>query len=116
MVIAYIAHPIGGDMNGNLEKIRKICREINLEEPDVVPFAPYYMDCHCLDDDNPVERERGIKNDIALMKKGFIDEIRLYGNTISKGMRHEVDLAHQLGIKVLPMTDQTINEYKRICE
>jgi len=107
MKIAYIAHPISGDIEGNLERIKKIGRKINLEEPNVVPFAHYYFDCHALDDDVPEERERGIKNDIALMKKGFIDEVRLYGDRISSGMRHEVELAHELGIKVVPMTEET---------
>lgn len=112
MKIAYIAHPISGDIAGNLKKIEAIGREINLTEPDVVPFAPYFFDCHTLNDEIPKERERGIKNDIALMKKGFIDELRLYGNRISEGMKAEINLAHGLGILVIPMTNQTIHQYQ----
>ncbi len=111
MKVAYIAHPIGGDVLGNLEKIKAIGRKINMEEPEVIPFAHYFFDCYALDDNVPEERERGIKNDIALMKKGFIDEIRLYGDRISTGMSHEIDLAIELGIKVVPMTENTLKEY-----
>lgn len=107
MKVAYIAHPIGGDIQGNLDKIKAIGREINLHEPNIVPFAPYFFDCHCLDDNNPKERERGVRNDVALMKKGFIDHIRLYGDRISTGMQHEINLARMLEIKVIPMTDET---------
>ena len=107
MKIAYIAHPISGDIKGNLKRIELIGRQINLEEPEVVPFAHYFFDCYALDDDIPEERERGIKNDIALMRKGFIDEVRLYGDRISTGMSHEVDLAIELGIKVVAMTEAT---------
>lgn len=111
MKIAYIAHPISGDIKGNLKRIEAIGRQINLEEPEVVPFAHYFFDCYALDDDIPEERERGIKNDIALMRKGFIDEVRLYGDRISTGMSHEVDLAIELGIEVKAMTEATKREF-----
>ena len=107
MKIAYIAHPIGGDVKGNLEKIRKIVRKINLEELNVVPFAPYWLDCHALDDNVSAERYRGIRNDIELIKRGFVDEVRLYGDKISRGMRAEVELANELGIPVVSMTEET---------
>lgn len=101
MKVIYIAHPISGDIKGNLEKIRLIAREINLLFPDVVPFAPYWLDCHALDDTIPSERERGIRNDIALFNKGFIDAVWLCGNRISTGMQHEIELAESLGIPVV---------------
>lgn len=112
MKVAYIAHPISGDVEGNIIKILDIVRSINLLEPDVVPFAPYIVDCQALDDATPKERERGIKNDIALFRKGFIDEVRLYGDRISNGMKHEIDLAMELGIMVRPMGVQTENYTK----
>ena len=111
MRVVYIAHPISGDIKGNLKLIEAIGRKINLEEPEVVPFAPYFFDCYCMNDNVKEERERGIKNDIALMRKDFIDEIRLYGNKISVGMVHEIELAHILNIKVVPMTKETRKAY-----
>ena len=71
MKIVYIAHPLSGDIEGNLSKVSDIIRYINLTEPDILPFAHYFVDCHALDDTIPEERERGIKNDIALLKAGF---------------------------------------------
>lgn len=100
MKVVYIAHPISGDVKGNLEKIRLIVRDLNLNNPDIVPFAPYWLDCFALDDTNPKERERGIQNDIALFNKGFIDEVWLFGDRISVGMKAEIELANQLGIPV----------------
>lgn len=111
MKVAYIAHPIGGNVKHNLEMVRKIVRFINLDEPETVPFAPYWLDCHALDDNVPVERLRGIKNDIELLKRGFIDEIRLYGNRISNGMWAEINLGKKLGIPIVPMTTETLKEY-----
>lgn len=101
MKIVYIAHPIGGDPEGNIKKILTIIRHINLTEPDVVPFAPYIPDCMAMDDAVPEERERGIKNDIALIKLGFISECRLYGNRISVGMQAEKELFESMNVPVV---------------
>ncbi len=107
MKIIYIAHPISGNIKGNLEKIKQIVRQLNLKHDDIVPFAPYWLDCHALDDDNPLERERGIKNDIAFFEKGVINEVWLYGDKISNGMRNEINLAIKLNIPVKAMSKET---------
>lgn len=114
MRIIYIAHPISGDIQGNLNKVLDIVRELNLTEDEIVPFAPYWIDCHALDDNDPVQRQRGIDNDIALFKKGFIDEVWLYGDKISNGMRNEIELAASLGIKIRAMSTATVKEYNWI--
>jgi hypothetical protein len=107
MKVVYICHAISGDVQGNLEKIKNIVREINLTEEDVVPFAPYWLDCHALDDSIPEERERGIKNDHELFNRGFIDELWLYGDKISAGMWAEIRLAQSKKIKVVCKTPET---------
>ena len=111
MKIVYIAHPVGGDVDGNLQKVADIGRKINLEEPGVVPFAPYYYDCATLQDAVPEERAKGLKNNAALMRACKVDEVRLYGNKVSSGMWGEVELAHELGIPVVAMTEGTKKEY-----
>lgn len=111
MRIAYIAHPIGGDVKNNLAKIRKICKKINQEENQVVPFAPYFLDLLILDDSIPEERARGIRNGTELIRRNFIDEIRLYGDRISPGMWSEIRLAIDMGIKIQPMTRETTKQF-----
>lgn len=105
MKIVYIAHPISGDVQGNIRKILDIVRKVNLEEADVVPFAPYVVDCLALDDSIPEERARGIKNNTALLEECFVSEVRLYGDKISAGMQAEKELAESLGIPVLDYTN-----------
>lgn len=100
MKIVYIAHPISGDIEGNLADLRRIVRKINLEQLDIVPFVPYYADIVSLDDNVPSERERGIKNDIAILESGVVDEVWLTGESISNGMAAEKTKAKQLGIPV----------------
>lgn len=99
--IVYIAHPVGGDVDGNIKKILAIVRTINLTEPHVVPLVPYLADIMAMDDNNPIERERGIKNDIAVINSGMVTELRLYGNRLSAGMAEEKKAAERLGIPVI---------------
>lgn len=112
MKIVYIAHPIGGDVANNINKIYAIIREINLTNNDVVPFAHYLVDCECLDDDVPEERERGIKNDMELFSRKFIDELWLYGDRISNGMIAEIGVCEQLNIPVVFKSKALIEKYK----
>jgi len=100
MKVVYIAHPISGDVQANLEAIRRIVREINITDSSVVPFAPYWLDCHALDDSILAERDRGIKNDQELIKR-CVDEVWCYGLKISNGMKAEIELAYSLNIPIL---------------
>ncbi len=112
MRVVLILHPLRGDVKNNLEKIEAIGREINLKEPYTVPLCPFYFNCACLDDSNPVERARGRANTMALIEEDFIKEVRLYGPTITAGMRTEVAAAIENGIDVRPMTNGTAFDLK----
>jgi len=100
MKIAYIAHPVSGDVLGNIIKIIAIVRNVNLMEPEIVPFVPYLADLYALDDDTPEERERGIKNDTHILKSGLVDELRVYGDRITSGIHHEILLAQEVGMNI----------------
>jgi len=94
----FIAHPISGDVEGNLRKVALISRELYLD--GILPVVPYYLACNSLDDNSPVEREIGMLSDKEYLLDGFIDELWLYGDRISKGMQSEIDLCIKLGIPV----------------
>lgn len=112
MKVVYIAHPIGGDVKNNLEKIKNIVRDINLTKKNVVPFAPYWLDCHALNDNVLKERKRGIKNNIVLLRRSFVDELWLFGDKISQGMIKEIEICRELNIKVAPKSPETLEHYK----
>jgi len=115
MKIIYLAHPIGGDVPGNLKKIISIVRDINLTQPNVVPLVPYYADCLALCDNTQQERKRGLENGHAILKSGAIDEVWLYGPRISEGMMAEMIVATLQEIPVIAKTKETIAqlEHKR---
>lgn len=98
MKVVYIAHPISGDIEGNLKKINKIVRDINLSMPNIVPFVPYYSDLMALDDNVPKERARGFKNNTHLLKSGIVEELWAYGD--SEGVRYEISLCKNNSIPV----------------
>lgn len=123
--IVYIAHPISGAIDDNLADLARILRIINMnihpkkncifhnlagekyvaplffEFSNIIPLAPYYADIIALDDNNALERKRGIENDIAILSSGLFKELWLTGESISLGMREEIKLAVSLGIEVL---------------
>ena len=105
--IVYIAHPIGGDVEGNLKSIAEIGKHINLTEPNTVPYAPYFFDLACLDDNIPSERKRGMMNNRYILNNTHIDELRLYGTRISDGMKQECVIASRNGIDIISMTEST---------
>lgn len=103
--IIYIAHPIGGDVDANIKKVLAIVRELNLSGLPIVPFAPYIVDVLALDDSDPDQRNRGFENNKQLFQ--MIDEVWLYGDKISSGMKTEIDWANELGIPVISKSEGT---------
>ena len=99
--VAYIAHPISNDIKGNIEKILKIVKDINLKEKNVTPFVPYLADVLALDDTIPLHRNKGISNNVVYLKSGIVSELRVYGDFISKGVAEEIAIARELKIPVI---------------
>lgn len=97
--IVYIAHPIGGDVDGNVAKVLAIVRELNMSGEHIVPFAPYIIDVLALDDSDALQRARGFENNKQLFN--FVDEVWLYGGRISSGMQTEIEWANKLNIPVI---------------
>ncbi len=90
--LIYIAHPIGGDVEGNVERVLRICRAIHIQKRDIIPFAPYIASLKYLDDTIPEERELGMLANRELFLRKAMDEMWLYGSKISIGMAREVQL------------------------
>lgn len=102
----YPAHPVSGDVEGNLARVRAIVRKLHFM-PGVMPVAPYVADCGILDDSILEEREMGMKTAEEYFRRGMIDEVWLYGPKISNGMKGEILLAWDYGLPVVAMTQET---------
>ena len=103
----FIAHPISGDIRGNIKKVLKICAEVHTK--DIIPIAPYLVSLQYLDDGVIEDRELGMEANHECFRRGYVDEIWLFGDRISVGMK-EILLAKEMGIPIIPKTERTRRE------
>lgn len=94
--LVYIAHPVRGDVAGNLAKGRQWVRWAY--EKGVAPAAPWITGCEVLDDANEVHRELGLQCDETTVAR--CDEIWLCGARISQGMHRELEIAMSHGVYI----------------
>ena len=88
--LIYIAHPLRGNKQGNLDNIARIAWTLHKHFTDVVPFVPYFLDASILNDDIPAERRLGMNNGKLVFKRCTIDEIWVFGEHISDGVYQEI--------------------------
>lgn len=100
----YICAPLGGDIEGNLKNALRYTR-FALEQ-GVAPVTPHFY-AECLDDNNPAERKIGRTAGLSLLL--FCDEMWVFGETISAGMRAEIEQCKALNIRIRHIKEQQIN-------
>lgn len=112
MKTVFIAHPIGGDIQGNVKKVLKICQ--NVHSQTTIPVAPYLVALQYLDDGVVEDRRLGILANLECFHRRYIDELWLFGECISAGMEEEIKLARTYGIPVIPKTPGTKRDLRRL--
>jgi len=90
MKVVYVAHPVSGDAEGNIQRALRWIEKLEEAFP-VAVVASWVQECMIWDDDNPDERRAAMERDLAVIEK--CDEIWLVGPRISDGMRHELSHA-----------------------
>ena len=108
----FVAHPISGDIKENMKRVLKICAQIH--SPHVIPVAPYLAALQYLNDEVVEDRRLGIDANHECFRRKYVDELWLYGDRISTGMRGEIELAIQHGIPVIPKTEETKHDLEKI--
>ncbi|MFC1662917.1 DUF4406 domain-containing protein [Patescibacteria group bacterium] len=102
--LVYISHPISGNVKKNVEEVLRICQKIHSK--DIIPFAPYLVSLQYLDDNVVRDRELGIDATLETLRRGMVDELWVYGATISAGMKEEIIIANKKGIPVIYKNDE----------
>ncbi len=110
MKTVFIGHPIGGDIRNNIEKVLKICEEIH--NKDLVPVAPYLTSLQYLNDEIIEDRELGMEANHECFRRHYVDELWLFGDKISNGMKKEILLAKEMNIPVVPKTEGTRRDFE----
>ena len=89
----YICAPLGGNVQQNLE--RAIRFAAYALRSGVAPVVPHFY-ALCLDDADPKQREIGMSAGLSLL--WFCDEMWIFGDEITDGMREEIRFCQNMKI------------------
>lgn len=102
--VFYVAHPVGGDVNANLARMKRWFAFLVENEPAVAFSVPWLTYVEVLEESIPGNRARGLRDDVAMVRK--CDGIVLCGGRISSGMQLELDAAIASGLIVCDLTEE----------
>ena len=87
--VVYICSPLSGEVESNQQAARRYCRYA--VDAGYIPIAPHLFFPQFMDDDDEQERSLALFMDTVLLTK--CAELWVFGETISKGMRIEIEKA-----------------------
>jgi len=102
MQLVFICSPFSGDIKRNTKKAAGYCRFAYSK--GFVPYAPHLHNPNFLFEDIPEEREAGIALGIEILKR--CNQLWLFGDKLTGGMRLELEAAQQMKIQVRYFTDK----------
>ncbi len=102
MKVVYMAHPVSGDVKGNIERAKRWVRYIEERFPEIAVVASWITECEIWDDDDPEQRAAGFRRDLAILSR--CDELWLTGSHVSTGMGIERSHAIEQGLRIRDLT------------
>lgn len=100
--IVYICSPYSGDTENNIKKACKYSRFA--VEKGCLPIAPHIYFTQFMNDSIPKERSIAVSMNLVLMRK--CNELWVFGDFISKGMKAEIGNAKRKHIKIRCFTEE----------
>jgi hypothetical protein len=94
-MIVFVSSPLKGAVKANRKKAKEYCEQVF--ERGHFPIAPHVI-LDFLSDNNTEERERGIQAGLEVL--AICDEVWVFGDKISDGMKAEIEAAERLRIPV----------------
>jgi len=101
----YICAPLGGDVEGNLERVKRYTRYAL--RCGTAPVVPHFY-ALCLNDNNQKEREIGLAAGLGML--WFCDELWVFGQTVTEGMKQEIQFCKHLNIKTRYVSEKEIRK------
>ena len=115
MKLVYIASPLKAATKeayeDNIFKAVLYSKWASMHE-DVLPLAPHTLFTQYLDDSDEADRKKGIEMSLGLLHR--CDEVWVFGDSISEGMRKEIDTALNNDIRVRFISDNEVFD-KGVC-
>ena len=101
----YICSPLGGDVSANLERAKQYARYVF--SCGAAPVVPHFY-ALVLEDGNPEERQLGMQAGRSLL--WLCDELWIFGDHVSAGMREEIRFCKSLNIPVRYVKNASLEE------
>ena len=101
----YICAPLAGDVERNLERVKRYTRYALM--CGTAPVVPHFY-ALCLDDTNPKERQIGMAAGFSLL--WFCDELWVCGDTVTEGMKSEINFCKNLNIRIRYVKDSEVTK------
>lgn len=105
----YVAHPVSGDVKGNVANVIQWIRWLTINEPSRVYIAPWVAEVQAFDQDiggaepDAAFYDRVLADDCDVVR--HCDGILLVGGKVSRGMALERDAARDAGKCVVDRSD-----------
>lgn len=99
----YICAPLGGDVKANLERVKRYTRYALM--CGTAPVVSHFY-ALCLDDNKQEEREIGLAAGLGML--WFCDELWVFGDEITEGMRNEINFCKNLNIRMKRINEKDI--------
>jgi hypothetical protein len=100
--LVYICSPFSGDIKTNTENAKRYCRFAVYS--NAIPLAPHLHYPSFIREDDPAERELGLFFGLVLL--GKCDELWVFGETVSTGMKAEIEKAKRKNMVVRSFTTE----------
>ncbi len=94
--LVYICSPFAGDTEYNIKHAQGYCRFAVSQ--GYIPLAPHLHYPQFMDDSDKESREMGLSFALILLAK--CDELWVFGDTVSAGMRREIARAKRRGMPI----------------
>ncbi len=107
--MVFVAHPMSGEIVENTRKVTDICRKIHTTRTH--PVFPSFTTRRYLTQ-TAKDRKIAKAHILQYLRRGFIDELWLFGDHISAGMWREIRTARKFGIPVVAKTGGTKKELR----
>jgi hypothetical protein len=95
--LIFICSPLRGNIKSNISRAKQYCKLIT--KLNHIPICPHIYFTQFLDDSILEERMLGMSMGKKLLL--LCDEIWIFGNTISEGMKKEITYAKRHNIKMV---------------
>jgi len=100
-LLVYVCSPFAGDTKRNTENARKYCAFT--VEQNAIPLAPHLMYPQFMDDGDPKQRKLALL--FGLIWLHMMDEVWVFGERISPGMKQEISKARAIGMPIKFFTE-----------